>query len=756
MFGELRPVDGGSPILLEKRFITVGQDRTCDVVIEHPSVSASHCHMEFRDGHWFIEDLGSRNGIGVNGEKVESAWVPAASVINIGTLEFDFQYSSVASTTEVQEQNTPAFLSKLDRVLKSIKPQRDHRIQVRAGQPLSPEILKTSIGMLKAGVDGSLIPLLYEELYVGRDNEVDIVLPFLAVAKTHCVLRFRDGNWLVRDLNNNGVTINGQSVTEGRLLPGAILGVATQEFQITYSQLAETVSSQTLQLGYDSELPGAEDESQELNPDEFEIDDPEVDDELNANEITVLGMNEEQNLGEVDSSFVGMRLAIEDLFPQADAPLELRTVESSNDLATSSPAPVIQKLLPARTPIDDRSQTARSVISVAKQAAVQQPKVRSIEHPVARASAISDEQWLELIQCKYKQIQQFLKDRTFGGLLLTRPANIAWATCGVDVPCGSDGQPSAALLMTPGSQILLARKTDADLFLHGAIPNIGFEFRDCDRWRSVSELSQSFETKTLLACDQPMDSYSDASADVAAMRLPLSQHEIVQLRLLGIRVARAVEKAARDFRRGDTEAQIAGDVASRLIRHEVVPERIQVWGDGRAQNWQNWNYGRAPVERDCTISVVARRRGLHVAISRTVSFGILSKEHRWAFADMSLAHATAMFCSRDQAEQSTVWSQVEQAYNKLGNTADWRATDPGCVTGYELCESPISPTSRLRLCAGMPLIWRSVIGSARAVDTVLIRESDCKVITQTGEWPQSSFVFDNVRLLVPAVLQRNS
>ena len=207
MLGELRPVDGGMSILLDKPSITVGQDRTCDVVIEHPSVSANHCLMEFRDGHWFIEDLGSRGGIGVNGEKVESAWVPALSVINIVTIEFDLQYSASQATTEDHAAVSPELLSKLDRAIRSVPQQKTRRIQVRAGQSDPSDFDRSPLAFLQPTNGGQPIPLLYDELYLGRDPDGDVILPYMAIAKTHCALRFQDGYWFVRDLNNNGVSI---------------------------------------------------------------------------------------------------------------------------------------------------------------------------------------------------------------------------------------------------------------------------------------------------------------------------------------------------------------------------------------------------------------------------------------------------------------------------------------------------------------------------------------------------------------------
>lgn len=48
----------------------VGRDPTCDVIILDPYVSRRHAKISYRNGAWFIEDLGSRNGTFVNGEDI--------------------------------------------------------------------------------------------------------------------------------------------------------------------------------------------------------------------------------------------------------------------------------------------------------------------------------------------------------------------------------------------------------------------------------------------------------------------------------------------------------------------------------------------------------------------------------------------------------------------------------------------------------------------------------------------------------------
>ena len=63
-----------------------------------------------------------------------------------------------------------------------------------------------------------------EELLVGRHPGCDIVLGHASVSRRHARLTFRDGSWVLRDLDStNGTLINGQRVLRCRLLPGDVL-----------------------------------------------------------------------------------------------------------------------------------------------------------------------------------------------------------------------------------------------------------------------------------------------------------------------------------------------------------------------------------------------------------------------------------------------------------------------------------------------------------------------------------------------------
>lgn len=84
---------------------------------------------------------------------------------------------------------------------------------------------------------GDTIPLLKNNLLVGRREECDIVLRFSNVSGKHCQLSLDEGYWFVQDLNSqNGVKVNGVRVmTRKRLDPGDKLAVAKHQYELIYS-----------------------------------------------------------------------------------------------------------------------------------------------------------------------------------------------------------------------------------------------------------------------------------------------------------------------------------------------------------------------------------------------------------------------------------------------------------------------------------------------------------------------------------------
>jgi pSer/pThr/pTyr-binding forkhead associated (FHA) protein len=72
-----------------------------------------------------------------------------------------------------------------------------------------------------------------DELLVGRHARCDVVLEHLSVSRRHARLSFRDGHWVLRDLDStNGTRVNGQRVIRCRLEPGDSLRLGSAELLV--------------------------------------------------------------------------------------------------------------------------------------------------------------------------------------------------------------------------------------------------------------------------------------------------------------------------------------------------------------------------------------------------------------------------------------------------------------------------------------------------------------------------------------------
>ncbi|MGH7172912.1 MAG: FHA domain-containing protein [Gemmataceae bacterium] len=88
MRAQLLPLDGGSPIDINKDLIVVGRKDDCDLRLEHKSVSKVHCVLVKTDGLLLLRDLGSTNGTRVNGTRVRRAALLPNDQLSIAHYKF--------------------------------------------------------------------------------------------------------------------------------------------------------------------------------------------------------------------------------------------------------------------------------------------------------------------------------------------------------------------------------------------------------------------------------------------------------------------------------------------------------------------------------------------------------------------------------------------------------------------------------------------------------------------------------------------
>jgi hypothetical protein len=84
-------VGGGRRNVLSGNRVVLGRSREADIVLQDPNVSRRHAELRREDGSWQIVDLGSTNGIKVNGRRVDNQPLRPGDQITIGVTDLTFE-----------------------------------------------------------------------------------------------------------------------------------------------------------------------------------------------------------------------------------------------------------------------------------------------------------------------------------------------------------------------------------------------------------------------------------------------------------------------------------------------------------------------------------------------------------------------------------------------------------------------------------------------------------------------------------------
>lgn len=92
MAARLIPKSGGSPIVIDKPILLIGRQPNCDIVIQSSSkVSRRHCCFAQVNGKYLVRDLGSMNGVRVNGSRIDAeCMLQSGDEVALGDVYFEF------------------------------------------------------------------------------------------------------------------------------------------------------------------------------------------------------------------------------------------------------------------------------------------------------------------------------------------------------------------------------------------------------------------------------------------------------------------------------------------------------------------------------------------------------------------------------------------------------------------------------------------------------------------------------------------
>jgi pSer/pThr/pTyr-binding forkhead associated (FHA) protein len=98
---------GWPPIRLDRALVVVGRHPDCDARLDSPLVSRWHCCLTEVDGEVWVRDLGSTNGIWIDGRGVRSGRLRPGGVLAIAHLRFRVEEVRAERASRADRPGTP-------------------------------------------------------------------------------------------------------------------------------------------------------------------------------------------------------------------------------------------------------------------------------------------------------------------------------------------------------------------------------------------------------------------------------------------------------------------------------------------------------------------------------------------------------------------------------------------------------------------------------------------------------------------------
>jgi predicted component of type VI protein secretion system len=89
-------LDDGPSILLDKPILLLGRHPECDIQIDSRKISRRHCCIAQVDNFFVVRDLGSTNGVRINGVRVLEGRLNDGDELTIGTTRYQVTWEASA------------------------------------------------------------------------------------------------------------------------------------------------------------------------------------------------------------------------------------------------------------------------------------------------------------------------------------------------------------------------------------------------------------------------------------------------------------------------------------------------------------------------------------------------------------------------------------------------------------------------------------------------------------------------------------
>ena len=358
------------------------------------------------------------------------------------------------------------------------------------------------------------------------------------------------------------------------------------------------------------------------------------------------------------------------------------------------------------------------------------------------------------IDAKQAQLAEAFGQLGCEAALLVLPAHAAWFTAGAEVRGLIAESERPALYVTPLNRWLVASALDAARLFEEELDQLGFQLKEWQWASGRAVLLGELTAGRKVAADRPFPNLPLLNDKLRTLIRPLTPIDLHPMRRAASAVVHALEATARTCAADSTEAELAGQVAHRLLRAGAEATSVTVQGNGRDSRYGRAGFADRPAGPFVRLQATASVGGVHATASRSACFGPVPAELAQGY---DLAVKQAAFHLAHSKPGKTVTSVSLTARTVTAGTDaefSWRDTQPCYGTGYVCAEELRRAGADEPFLEGQALVWLARVGGAAVVDTALVTSDGGRVLTAPEDWPFRRVNLAGAKYDVPDILVR--
>jgi len=319
-------------------------------------------------------------------------------------------------------------------------------------------------------------------------------------------------------------------------------------------------------------------------------------------------------------------------------------------------------------------------------------------------------------------------------VVLRTPASVAWLSGGGRTHIeATPPEGVAAVVVRADEVVVVTAVNEADRLRAEELGGLDA------RWQVLGwedDLAAALPAGPTVGADLPVAGVRDLAGPLADLRAGLSEAEVARYREVGRAAAEAMTDACATLGPRDPEWQAAAALGGALLERGMDPVVLLVAGGQRLPAHRHPLPTAGPLGPLVMLVACARRGGLIANLTRFVSFGPLSAQHRERYGRLLAVESAYLAATTPGATVGEVFSTGASAYAANGFDADeWRLHHQGGPTGYATREYLADGDSPAIVAERQAFAWNPSVPELKVEDTVLATAGGVRVLTVDPRWP---------------------